>query len=575
VSNNQHSDRSVLLGRELRRSLLPYALVAGFLSVVINILMLVSPIYMLQVYDRILTSGSLDTLLWLTIIALTLLSLYALVEAARRRVFSLAGRALETKLTDRLFATFFDIDQQSPGIQTDLLSLQRVQNSLQSGLLSPFLDVPFIPLYIGLLYLVHPVLGSLASIGAVVLIIVAVLGQIAARTDAAESEEREAALRDFLGGLAEQRTAIVSMGMTGAVTTAYTDQRAQGVRASLRASRTDGLFAGFSRSLRQNLQILILGLGAFLALGQEVSAGSIVAGSILMGRALAPIDQAIHGWGQLLKLRHAFRRLFKRSLVGEPDRDLSISVRPKGNLSLAALGISVPGSKSYLVRPFSLEIGSRSLTTIVGPNGAGKSSLLQTISGAWTPAAGSVSLDGRDVHRWHRDDRGQYVGYLPQRVDILPGTVRENICRFDTLAPQIQLMEAVELVGALDLINSFPDGFDTPIGCGGHALSAGQAQIIGLARAVHNQPSLLLLDEPTANLDSDSVSNVVVALRVMMERGACVIASTHDPRLITLSSKVLYLKNGKVIRGNPSNVLSTTPGDGETARILGHATEEA
>ena len=543
------------LKREIRRRVGKHIRLAFLFSVVTNLLLLVSPIYMLQVYDRILTSGSIDTLVWISLICLYLLVVYGVGDAARRRVFALAGRELEKVFTQRIFIAFTAEDASGSQLSEDVRGVQKVRAALQNGLLAPLFDLPFAPVFLVLLFVVHPFMGVVGVIGMAMLVLLAIAGRIASSGASELARYAEAETVAFATGVARQRNAITSMGMGAEVLDRYAGLRDASGKSSLQVSRRDGSYAASSRAARQGLQIIILGLGGLLAVQQEVSAGAIVAGSILMGRALGPVDMIVNSWRTLMDTRATWKQLLIRAAVPQQETFTALP-RPIASLNLSSLSIGVPGAEQPLVKPFSFQAEAGSLVALVGGNGTGKSSLLQTVSGAWEPMTGGVFLGGRDIHKWPAEDRGQHIGYVPQGVELLPGTIRENICRFKNESSDESVINAALKVGAHDVILSLPKGYETRVGPGGAHLSAGQAQAIALARAFYSDPVLVLLDEPTANLDMRAAVDVIETMVSAATSGVTIIVSTHDMRLVEKSDQVVFLSAGSAMLGTPDQFIN-------------------
>ncbi len=528
-------------------------------SLAANLLLLVSPLYMLQIYDRILTSGSRDTLIWLSAIAVFLLAVYGAAEAGRRRISALAADALERRFAPRMF-TRFDREGGASVLSSrqDSVDLVRAQTPLQNGSLLAFLDLPFSPFFIALLFLVHPALGALSLGGAVVILAVALMAERTTRRPGAEAAAAAAAANDFIRGIARQRSAVVAMGLLPKLYERWRGARDAASAHGLEAATGDGGFSALARSVRQILQVLVLGAGAGLALTQEISPGGIVAASIITSRALAPIDQIVGSWRGIVQARDAWAGLTER-LSGEAasPRAFTAMPPPAAALRLDRLAIAAPGAEAPLVRPFSYEAVGGKAIALIGGNGAGKTTLLQTIAGAWPPASGNVTLGGRDIHDWPSADRGAHVGYVPQDVELAPGTVAENIARFEA-GRDADTFAAAKAAGAHETILGLPSGYDTLVGPGGLALSAGQRQMIGLARALFGDPALLLLDEPTANLDTAAADLMISALIARAGEGALVIAATHDLRLVQKMDVVLSIRRGAVM-ATPASEFGAAP----------------
>jgi PrtD family type I secretion system ABC transporter len=517
----------------------------GF-SLAVNLLLLVSPLYMLQVYDRVLTSGSRDALIWLSLIAVFLLLIYAAAEAGRRRLSTLMAGRVESRFASRMFARFAAGDDREPRLPQDAANLSRIQGALQNGTLIPFLDLPFTPLFFFLLFLLHPVLGLVGLAGAFMIGVVALAAEWATRRPGKRAAQTGAQAQMFLAGLSAQRSAIVAMGIGADAQSRWLAQRNEALAAGTETTTRDGTFSALARSVRQVLQVAALGAGAALALAQEISPGTIVAASIIMTRALGPVDQIVGSWRTLVQAQEAWNELRNRLGRSYDAKPFTALPAPPAHLMLDRLSVSVPGSDAPLVRPFSYEIGGGHGVALVGNNGAGKTTLLQILAGVWAPPAGHVMFGGRDMHRWPSDDRGQHVGYVPQAVELLPGTVAENIARFRK-GPVEAVFEAARRSGAHETILALPDGYDTRLGPGGYKLSAGQRQLVGLARAFYGHPVLLLLDEPTANLDPGAALRTIAAIRAALDAGAIVVASTHDLRLVHTLDVALVIRRGGVM----------------------------
>jgi PrtD family type I secretion system ABC transporter len=546
---------------QVSSKLRPYLLAVLGFSLASNILLLVSPLYMLQVYDRVLSSGSTDTLIWLTALAVFLLAIYGAAEAARRRILALAGAELESLLVPKVFARFAESNGTAPRLSHDLALVSRVQNTLQGGGVLPFIDLPFAPLFVFILFSIHPLLGSLGLIGAAVVFAVAVTAELVTRQASTYSQTALTGASELASGLERQRSAMVSMGLMGSAFAKWRAVKLIGQNYALGAAKDDGKFTAISRSSRQMLQIFILGGGAALALSQQISPGSIVASSIILARALGPVDQIVGGWRGNVQAWRAWKQLKAELATVEDENAFTSLPRPASELVLDRLAVTVPGSEEPLIRPFTFSVSGGKIIALAGGNGAGKTTLLQTLSGAWVPGAGTVRLGGRTLHDWASADRGQYVGYVPQDVELLPASVAENIGRLGNASTEA-VFEAAQAAGAHDVIVTLPDGYDTKIGPGGAHLSAGQRQLIGLARSLFGKPVMLLLDEPTANLDAAAAPKLIAALTKAASEGAIIIASTHDRRLLEKAETVLLVRSGTVMAAPAEQYLKLATGPG-------------
>ncbi|GGX62093.1 peptidase [Litorimonas cladophorae] len=526
-----------------KSSVKPYIVVTLLFSLVVNLLMLVSPLYMLQVYDRVLSSGSVETLIMVSIAAIGLLSVYGFAEAARRKTLALMSEQIQNEYGPVVFMSSFR-DENSPQLlPKKLADLSTVQNFLRHGLLLPFFDLPFTPLFLLAMFLVHPIIGWIGVIGGLVLILITVFTELSSRKSVEEAMQAETVANNFANEISRNRSVISSLGMVTPLLSNWMSYRKQSSKMTMDGLGRSTFFSAQAKGLRQMLQVAALGVGGFLVLQLEMSAGAIIAGSILMGRALAPIDQALGAWRQLIRARSAWFSLedtMARS--GASDGDFTPMLRPDADLSIESLMIASPGSDAALLPKFNVNLKAGASIAILGPSGSGKTSLLQTIVGAWEPLDGRVRLGGRDMHNWDAGDRGKYIGYAPQDVELLPGTIAQNISRFSDGTPE-DIMGAAQKAGFHDMILRLPEGYDTRVGPGGSHLSQGQQKGVGLARAIYRDPVLLVLDEPGTNLDRASLLGLQRGLAEMKSNGNILIFATHDMRLLSLADNVLLLDN--------------------------------
>ena len=538
-------------------------------SLVSNLLLLVSPLYMLQVYDRILTSGSKDTLIWITIIAVFLMFIYAAAETARRHICALAAEKIEGQIAESVFSNFENNKEAGEKLPDDLRVLSRIRGFFRNQAILPFFDLPFSPLFLLVMFLIHPIIGTIGLIGGIILFIVAIAAEFSNRNTnkIANSASSQAFL--LATGLSRQRSAIVSMGLTKGATEKWRLTKDQFKDQTLKASERENGFSSITRAGRQTLQILILGAGGALAISQQVSPGAIVAGSIIMSRTLAPIDQMVGNWRGITAAKMAWHRL-EELMAGSKETvtEFTPLPRPESRLAMQRLCVAAPGMQEPLIRPFALELNGGQLTALMGPNGSGKSSLLQTIASAWEPHSGHVTLGGRDLHKWAAEDRGQYIGYVPQNIELLPGTIAENVCRMSGAEPEA-IFSAAKLAGAHEMILALPQGYETPIGMPGtQKLSAGQRQLIGLARALFGNPVLILLDEPTANLDPEKSREVTQNLVKIAAMDRIIIAATHDSNLIAATQSIMAIKDGTLMTADTKKYLEAKSAQSRPANII-------
>lgn len=542
---------------QIVRALRPYLTTALVFTTIVNLLFLVSPLYMLQVYDRVLTSGSIETLIVLSAIAVFLLLIYIAADGGRRRTFTRAGQLLGEKvdgLTLRRGLT--NAQATNSETLTAVGHLAKIQGLLLQSTLAPILDLPFTLLFLAILFAINPILGSIGLGGAVLLLVLALVSDRISRKSVEDAQKRDQRAQNHLSHLVRQRAAIVSMGMSDRAIGRWQTLRRSAVDGNVESTGAATYLASSTRSLRQILQIAILGAGAALAVGGVETPGTIIAGSIIMGRALAPIDQTVALWRQVLLGRKSWQELKSwidnsHDLPASFERDeVTAMPRPTPKLTLEEFAVGIPGAKQPLLPQVSVDFDRGEIIALLGPSGSGKTSLLQSLAGAWPAHHGTARLGGRDIATWDPRDRGRFIGYLPQHVELLSGTVFENISRFAPCDVD-KVYSAAKTVGAHDMILTLAEGYDTMIGEGGIHLSAGQRQAVGLARAMFGDPALLLLDEPTAHLDAQLAANLMArfaqqARHPKTDRPLTAIIATHDVRLINAADKVMIIQNRQV-----------------------------
>ena len=524
----------------------------GIFSVVVNLLLLTMPIYMLQVYDRVLSSGSSDTLLFLSVIAAAALVLLGLIEAVRGIYAARIGSKLEARMgRGALMASLYG-PRASLGDVQPLRDMQQVRAFLSGRSVFAIFDLPFAPIFILFLYFVHPALFWLTVVGAVALAIIAVANQRATQASGKRSGEAAMAANLSAQAFARNRESLVAMGMVDNVVDTWGKDEARSLSAQDEATRVNSWFAGLSRTIRMGLQIAILGYGAALVLRGEMTAGMIFASSIISGRALQPIDQIIGGWKGFIETGRAWTRLSSAVAPFEDEAQPTEQAVPKGRIDLenAVYAVPVPGEPSgkMIIKRVSARIQPGESVGVIGLSGAGKSTLLRLMVGALNPNSGTVRLDGADLRNWPAAQRGKYMGYLGQDTELLPGTVKENIARFSPDASDEEVRAAADRAGVTDLINSLPRGFETRIGPGGHVLSGGERQRIGLSRAFYGMPRVLVLDEPNAALDESGLAALEGAIAAAKEAGATVIIAAQRREILRHLDKVMVVEDGTITK---------------------------
>jgi PrtD family type I secretion system ABC transporter len=514
-------------------------------SFLVNLLLLVSAIYMLQVYDRVLSSSSLDTLMWLTMAALVAMAVYGLLEHARRLVLGRIGCWLDSELSAPVIRRA--MQARLAGTKTDagLRDVADLRAFIGGEPILAFLDAPWSPVFIALLWFLHPALGALATIGAAVLFLAALANDLLTRTRQQRSATVLRASQASVMHYVENAETISALGMTGAVLGLWQErQREAGAEQQSIAETTAGI-SNFSRALRLALQIMILGLGAYYVLQGQLTSGGMIAGSIILGRALAPVERSIAAWRGLVAAAAARRNLDRLFGPAEIVRESFPLPRPEGKLAIQGLHYLAPQSQHPILKNITLALEPGQICAIVGPSGAGKSTLCRLIVGAWKPSYGHVRLDGAEVSAWDPEDLGSYTGYLPQQVALFPGSVAENIARLRKVAGA-DVIAAAKLAGVHEMILRLPDGYETDIGVHGDRISSGQRQRIGLARALLCDPSLIVLDEPNANLDSAGDQALLRALQTLKEQRRTIVLVTHQQRMLQVCDMALVLMDGSV-----------------------------
>ena len=533
-------------GRALLRSCGTSFAVVGCFSFAVNLLMLASPLYMMQVYDRVLASRSEATLAALTAVVGFLLIVMAALDVMRARVLVRQSGRLEASFGERVRQSVRQAALGGDeGAARALRDFDTVRGFLANPAVFAFFDTPWVPIYVAVVFVLHPMLGLLALGGALALFGLTVLNELATRkrlTEASALTARNWVQLDRFLGAAQT---LESMAMFGPMFARWNHRRGEALALQAQASDAAGLLLGVSKLLRLLIQVAVLGGGAWLAIRQEITPGAIIGASILVARGLAPIEQMTGAWKQLVGAREAFGQLTKRFAAYQPPTPrLSLSA-PEGRLGVEQLVIAAPDTGQPLIKGISFELPAGRALAILGPSGAGKSTLARALVGVWRPLRGTVRLDDADLDHWDRAQLGPYMGYLPQEVALFEGTVVENIARFGT-PDAARVVAAAKTAGIHRLILHLPDGYGTQIGPGGARLSAGQRQRIALARALYGEPVLIVLDEPDSNLDEAGEQALAAAIRTERERGATVVVVSHRPYVLRSVDYVLGLADGKV-----------------------------
>ncbi|MEM8581174.1 MAG: type I secretion system permease/ATPase, partial [Pseudomonadota bacterium] len=520
----------------------------GIFSFFVNLLMLTGPIYMLQVYDRVLGSGSVETLLALSVLVLFLYSMMGLLDYARGRVMGRVAARFQARLDRRVFDAVVRksalIQEDQP--ETGLRDLEAVQRLMSSPVLMAGFDIPWTPLFIFGIWLFHPWLGSLAIVGGVLLILVTVINQAVTKHLAARSARTTAAADALATQIRNESETVQSLGMRDAAFTRWRKMRDQSLEAQIGSSDLVGTFTTTTKTFRLFLQSAMLGLGAFLVLRGELTPGAMIAGSILLGRALAPIELAVGQWPLVQRASQGWQSLAELLALVPPEQPRTPLPKPRARLDVQQLTIVPPGEKQASLKTVSFKVQPGQAVGVIGPSGAGKSTLARALTGLWRPAGGKIRLDGAALEQFEPGVLGQHIGYLPQRVQLFEGTITENISRLAETPDASMVVDAAKKADAHEMILRLPEGYDTRVTPGGGRLSGGQMQRIGLARAMYGDPVILVLDEPNSNLDNEGSEAVNRAIRSLKAAGKSVLIMAHRPAAIQECDLLLMLEAGVV-----------------------------
>lgn len=535
---------------------------AGVFSLFLNLLILTVPIYTLQIFDRVLSSRSVETLVMLTLAAGVALLTLATLDAVRSRVLLRIGIRLESELSREALRAGIAASARQPedrgGAQGPRDAAELRHFLTGPGMIALF-DVPWVPVFVAVVFLLHPVLGAVALTGAVMLFGLALLNEIVTRRSLRAAHAAGTAAHAQAEGYLQSADVIMAMGMLpNAIKRWHRANAGTLSRLAIGVGRA-GVLAGAAKLARLGVQVAIMAVAAYLILCGDLTPGAMIAASILMGRALAPVEVAIGGWRGLTSARAAYRRL--AAALGPTRARIGCSAmrlpRPEGRLQVEQVIIAPPGAEQPVLRRVSFALAPGEALGIVGPSAAGKSTLARVVAGVWKPDHGAVRLDDADVYAWDPDDRGQHIGYLPQDVRLLAGTVAENIARLDPEAPAAAVIRAARMAGVHEMILRLPHGYETEVGDGGRLLSGGQRQRIGLARALFGRPRLIVLDEPNSHLDQAGEEGLHGAIAAAKATGATVVLITHRPSTLAAADKLLMLRDGVVeLFGPASEVLA-------------------
>ena len=532
----------------------------GLFSAVINLLMLAPALYMLQVYDRVLASGNEMTLLMLTLMILGLFGLMGALEWVRSQVVIRLGTQMDMRLNQRVYDAAFEaqLSTGSPAAGQALNDLTSLRQFATGNALFAFFDAPWFPVYLWVIFMFSPWLGLLALGGAVLLMLLAWLNQRVSQGPLKAASELSVEATQQASAHLRNAEAIEAMGMLGTLRGHWLAQHTAFLAQQNLASEKTASVGAWSKGVRLALQSLVLGLGALLAVQGQITAGMMIAGSILMGRVLSPIDQLIGVWKQWTSARLAYQRL-ESLLQAHPARPPRMALPvPRGELAVEQLSASAPGTRRATLSNLSFTLPAGQVLGVIGPSGCGKSTLARLLVGVWQPLAGKVRLDGAQLSQWDKQQLGPHLGYLPQDIQLFAGTIAQNIARFAQVDAD-KVLAAAQMAGVHSLILQMPEGYDTRLGDGGAGLSGGQKQRIGLARALYGLPALIVLDEPNANLDEAGEQALLQAIAQLKQLKRTLILITHKPNVLTLTDQLLILREGQLQTFGPTAKVLAAP----------------
>jgi ATP-binding cassette subfamily C protein len=523
---------------------------------VVNVLALTGALFMLQVNDRVLPSGSIPTLMALAALVGALYLFHGVLDLLRGRLLILIGGWLDEALGPRVYQSIAELPlrtrQGNDGLQP-LRDLDSVRGFLSGLGPTARFDLPWIPIYLGVCFAFHFWIGTVASAGAIVLFVLTVLAELLSRGPALMAAA-QAATRNVLAEASRRNAEVLhAMGMAGRLGALWSAANVAHLRAQRRLGNITGGLGAFSKILRLMLQSAVLGVGAYLAIRQEITAGAMIAASIIISRAVAPVELAIAHWRGFVNARQGWARLSDVLTLLPPPAQPIMLPRPVACLSVAGLSVAPPGDRKIVLDGVNFTLQSGSALGVIGPSASGKSSLARALVGVWTPLRGTVRLDGATLDQWPPEELGGSIGYLPQGVELFDGTVAQNIARFDPDAPPEAIIQAARKAGVHDLVVHLSDGYETRIGEGGAVLSAGQRQRVALARALYGGPFLLVLDEPNSNLDAEGEEALRQSILSVREAGSIAVVIAHRPSALAAVDQVMVLAHGKVQAFGPKD----------------------
>jgi ATP-binding cassette subfamily C protein len=539
--------------RAARRQSRPYYWFVAVFSAFVNLLMLTGPLYMLQVYDRVLGSRSEATLIALSILVLFLYGMMGILDYVRGRIMGRVAARFQAALDLRVFDAVMRRSTAEPDAlaQTGLRDLEAVQRLMASPVLLAAFDIPWTPFFIVAIFVFHPWLGYLALAGGLVLVVVTLVNQAVTRAPALKSNAAVLQAEQTAEQIRAEAEMVQALGMRGDAFRRWMAARGAALRGQIATADLTGTFTTVTKTLRLLLQSAMLGLGAYLVLQNQLTPGAMIAGSILMGRALAPVELAIGQWPLVTRARKGWQSLAQLLSETPEEPPRTALPRPAARLEVQQLTVVAPGEQQAALRLVSFALAPGQALGVIGPSGSGKSTLARALTGIWRPAGGKIRLDGAALDQYGPDVLGQHIGYLPQRVTLFDGTIAENIARLSSAPDAEKVVAAAQKADAHEMILKLPAGYDTRVSAAGGRLSGGQMQRIGLARALYGDPVILVLDEPNSNLDNEGSEAVNSAIRGFKAAGKSVLIMAHRPAAIRECDLLLMLENGSRVAFGP------------------------
>lgn len=525
----------------------------GCFTALINVLMLVPSIYMLQVYDRVLSSQNETTLAMLSLMVVGFFVFIGLLEVVRSFIVIRIGSQLERRFNLRVYQAAFErnLFKGEGNAGQSLGDLTHIRQFVTGPALFAFFDAPWFPVYLFVIYLFNVWLGVLATAGALLLIALACLNEYMTKKPLGEAAGFSQQSSQLATSHLQNAETIQAMGMLGSLRKRWFQVHSRFLGLQNQASDTGAVISSLSKTLRLCLQSLVLGLGALLVIKGDMTAGMMIAGSILMGRVLSPIDQLIAVWKQWSGAKLAYRRLDALLQAFPPSDEAMALPAPKGQITFEQVSAGPPGQRTATLHMVNFNLGAGEVLGVLGASGSGKSTLARVLVGVWPTLGGTVRLDGADIHRWNRDQLGPYIGYLPQDIELFSGSIAENIARFSEADAQ-KVVAAAQQAGVHEMILRLPQGYDTQLGEDGSGLSGGQKQRVALARAMYGTPSLVVLDEPNSNLDTVGEAALASAIAQLKAQGTTVVLVTHRSSVLAQADKLLVLNEGRLQAFGPS-----------------------